>query len=139
MVAGGGGVALGVSSLLPCGRSRSRLLGCGRRHGHEKVDLPTLELRVGRHRHYLRDDPFFRGRGGLLQYMLGMGLHDLAGGNGAADFLNMAIGVYYPDHVESPAWKNARDAAPDRVLHDSSLCNSHREREEEEEEEERKR
>lgn len=61
--------------------------------------------------------------------MLGMGFHDLAGCNGATDFFNMAIGVYYANNVEGAAWKNARDAAPDGVLHGSfSLCNSHRER-----------
>lgn len=61
--------------------------------------------------------------------MLRMGFHDLAGCNGATDFFNMAIGVYYANNVEGAAWKNARDAAPDGVLHGSfSLCNSHRER-----------
>lgn len=66
-----------------------------------------------------------------------MSFHDLAGCNGAADFLHMAIGVNYSNNVKSAAWENARDAALDCVLHGSFFlcnCNSHREEEEEEEE-----
>ena len=58
VVVGVGVVAFGISSLLPCRRSRSSLFGWWG-DGHEKIDLPTLEFCVGRHHHYLWNNPFF--------------------------------------------------------------------------------
>lgn len=89
------------------------------RHRHEEVNLSSLEFRVGRNDHDLGNDPVVIGRrrGGLLEDVLRVRLHDLAGPDCAADFLDSAVRVYDSNHVQSSTWKNARDAAPDGVFH----------------------
>ena len=100
------------------------LLWRRRREWHEEVNLPTLELCVGWHHHDLWDptaDAAFGGiRGGgarLLEDVFGVCLHNITGLDGATDFFYSAIGVHYADHVESPTWEDARDAAPYAVSH----------------------
>lgn len=100
--------------LLLCRRSR--------REWHEEVNLATLELSVGWHHHDLVDPAadaggIGGGRAWLLEDMFGVCLHDITGLDGAADFFYSAIGVHYADHVESPTWEDARDAAPYAVSH----------------------
>lgn len=77
-----------------------------RRHRHEEVNLATLELGIGRDGDDLRNDAVVRGRrrGRFLEEVLGVSLHDVAGSDGAADFLHAAVGVDDPDDVECTAW-----------------------------------
>ncbi|KAH1208308.1 hypothetical protein GmHk_15G043149 [Glycine max] len=91
-----------------------------RRRGerHEEVNLAALELCVGRDDDDLGNDAVLGGGGGrLLEDVLGVCLHDVAGLDGAADFLDAAVGVHYADYVQGPAWENAGDATPDAVSH----------------------
>lgn len=113
-VAGGG-----ISPLsLRRRRSRSRFLRRRRRRQrHEEVDFAALELGVGRHDDDPRAHTGLRRRRRLLQDVFGVQLHDLGRRDGAADFLDAAVGVDDSDNVERAAWQNARDAAPDRAFH----------------------
>lgn len=151
----GGGVGLCVlNPFLLCRRSCLRwcLFGCLRssRHWHEEVNLSALQLSIGWNNHDLGDDTVVIGRrwGGLLEDVLRVGLHDLAGPDCAADLFDFAITVYDSNHIQSSTWQNARDAAPDGVFHgccffllislSPKVSLIEREREEEEEEEEKK-
>ncbi|KAL4369414.1 hypothetical protein GQ457_05G028670 [Hibiscus cannabinus] len=114
-------VAVYVVSFFLLGRFRSGLFGC-RREWYKEINLPALELGLG------RDDDDFRdhavigsGGGGFLKYVLRVSLHDVSGFDGAGDFFDTAIGVYDSNHIEYSAGKNARDAAPYCVLHGSSF------------------
>lgn len=100
--------------LLPGGVSLAVVLvGGGRGEGHEEVNLAALEVSVGRDHDDLGNDAILGGgRGWFLEHVFGVRLHDLAGLDGAADFLDAAVGVHYADYVECSTWKNARDATP---------------------------
>lgn len=93
--------------LLHFGRGqRSCLDRLFRRNWHEEVNLATLELSVWRNDDDLGDDAAVIGRRGrgLLEHVLGVRLHDLAGADGAADLFHSAVAVNDSDHVESSAW-----------------------------------
>jgi len=99
------------------------LVGGGRGEGHEEVNLAALEVSVGRDDDDLGNDAVLGGgRGWLLEHMFGVRLHDLAGLDGAGDFLDAAVGVHYADYVQCSAWKNARDATPYGVSHYFLFC-----------------
>lgn len=107
--------------------------------GHEKVNFATLELGVGRNNDDLGNDAVLGGgRRWFLKDVFGVSLHDVAGFDGAGEFLDAAVGVHYADNVESSAWENAGDATPDAAPHAFFFffffcwcLNSHREKERE--------
>lgn len=114
-------VVVFLSFLLPGGGPlavAAVLFGRRRGEGHEEVNLAALEVGVGRDDDDLGNDAVLGGGGGrLLEDVLGVCLHDVAGLDGAADFLDAAVGVHYADYVQGPAWENAGDATPDAVSH----------------------
>ncbi|GER31790.1 plant invertase/pectin methylesterase inhibitor [Striga asiatica] len=100
------------------GQPRSSLIRrrCRRRR-HEEIYLPPPELRVRRD----HDDPVAGGGrrrrrgGGLLEDVLGVELQDLRRRDGAAKFLDAAVGVHYSNNVEGPTRQYARNAASERI------------------------
>ncbi|KAE8706083.1 hypothetical protein F3Y22_tig00110407pilonHSYRG00072 [Hibiscus syriacus] len=67
-----------------------RFMGCrGKRE--EEINLAALEHCVRRDDDNIRDHAIVGGRGGYLEDVLRVSLHDLAGHDGAADLFNVAI------------------------------------------------
>lgn len=119
----GGGAALAIAVavaallLLPAGH---HLVGDGRgaRGGDEEVDAAALELGVGRD-----DDELLGGapdagggpRGG--ERVVGVSGEDGAGGDRAAELVDVAAEVDDADDVERSAGEDAGQAAPQAVAH----------------------
>lgn len=100
-------------------------MGRSRREWHEEINLTALEVGFR-----WDDDDLGEGGGGvvggggrggrLFEDVFGMGFHDVGSFDGAADFFDVAIGVYYANHIQSSTWKNARYAASYAIFH--CLC-----------------
>ena len=80
-------------------------VGRWRRQRHEEVNLAALEKRVGRDDNDLRNDAVLCGRGGwLLEHVLGVCLHDVAGLDAPTDLFHAPIRVHYAYYVECSTW-----------------------------------
>ncbi|KAG0458276.1 hypothetical protein HPP92_023433 [Vanilla planifolia] len=93
-------------------------------HRRKKVDLSSTQLRRGgKHNRALRlgcsgPEVVDGDRGWRLEeHVFWMRAHDVASGDCVAYLLHVAAGVDYTDDVQGAAGEDARDAAPDRLLH----------------------
>lgn len=89
-----------------------------RRSGDEEVDGAPLELGVGRE---YKDAANHALRAWLAQDVVRVRLQDLPGRDGSCYLFDVAAQVDDPDQVESTAGKDARQATPQAVPHNSLL------------------
>lgn len=102
------------------------LLILGKRgSGDEEVDGAPLELGLGRE---YEDAANHALRARLAQDVVRVCLEDFPGRDGARYFLDVAVQVDDPDQVESPAGKNAGQATPQAVPHNSLSLNERADR-----------